>query len=85
MHNTLMDKIEKYKIACLQANTGNDLAANLTTVRAQLREAAANGAQWVLTPEYTLMMDGSGRVMRDNALPANGGASLTELKSMARE
>ena len=85
MHNTRMDKIEKYKIACLQANTGNDLAANLTTVRAQLREAAANGAQWVLTPEYTLMMDGSGRVMRDNALPADGGASLTELKSMASE
>ena len=82
MHNSRMDK---YKIACLQANTGNDLAANLTTVRAQLREAAANGAQWVLTPEYTLMMDGSGRVMRDNALPADGGASLTELKSMASE
>jgi len=77
--------MDKYKIACLQTNTGNDLAANLTAVRAGLREAAANGAQWILTPEYTLMMDGSGRVMRDNALPADGGASLAELKSMARE
>lgn len=66
-------------------NTGNDLAANLTTVRAMLREAAANGAQWVLTPEYTLMMDGSGRVMRDNALPADGGASLLELRALAKE
>jgi deaminated glutathione amidase len=73
------------KLACLQMNTGNDLAANLTTVRSMLREAAANGAQWVLTPEYTLMMDGSGRVMRDNALPADGGASLAELRSMAKE
>jgi deaminated glutathione amidase len=82
MHNTDMTTI---KIACLQTNTGNDLAANLTTVRAGLREAAANGAQWILTPEYTLMMDGSGRVMRDNALPADGGASLAELKSMAKE
>ncbi|MBM3344291.1 MAG: carbon-nitrogen hydrolase family protein [Betaproteobacteria bacterium] len=77
--------MEKYKIACLQTNTGNDLAANLTTVRAMMREAAANGAQWILTPEYTLMMDGSGRVMRDNALPADGGASLAELKAMAGE
>ena len=73
------------KLACLQMNTGNDLAANLTTVRAMLREAAANGAQWVLTPEYTLMMDGSGRVMRDNALPADGGASLLELRALAKE
>jgi len=78
-------RMEKYKIACLQTNTGNDLAANLTTVRAMMREAAANGAQWILTPEYTLMMDGSGRVMRDNALPADGGASLAELKAMAGE
>ncbi len=85
MHNTHMEKADRYKIACLQANTGNDLAANLTTVRAQLREAATHGAQWILTPEYTLMMDGSGRVMRDNALPADGGASLAELKSMANE
>ncbi len=77
--------MDKTKIACLQANTGNDLAANLTTVRAMIREAAANGAQWILTPEYTLMMDGSGRVMRDNALPADGGASLVELKAMAKE
>jgi predicted amidohydrolase len=77
--------MDKYKIACLQANTGNDLAANLTTVRAMIREAAANGAHWILTPEYTLMMDGSGRVMRDNALPADGGASLAELQAMAKE
>lgn len=77
--------MDKIKIACLQANTGNDLAANLTTVRAMIREAAANGAQWILTAEYTLMMDGSGRVMRDNALPADGGESLVELKAMAKE
>ena len=82
MHNTDMTTL---KIACLQANTGNDLAANLTTVRAMICEAAANGAQWILTPEYTLMMDGSGRVMREQALPADGGASLAELKLIAKE
>ena len=77
--------MEKYNIACLQANTTNDLAANLATVTAMIREAAANGAQWILTPEYTLMMDGSGRVMRDNALPADGGASLVRLRELARD
>lgn len=74
-----------FKIACLQMNIGNDLAANLETVRTMLRTAAANGAQWVLTPEYTLMMDGSGRVMRDHALPADGGAPLAELCALAKE
>lgn len=77
--------MDKYKIACLQANTTNDLAANLATITAMMREAAGNGAQWILTPEYTLMMDGSGRVMRDNALPADGGASLVRLRELARE
>ena len=77
--------MDKIKIACLQANTGNDLAANLATVTAMAREAAANGAQWILTPEYTLMMDGSGRVMREQALPADGGAPLVALQGLARE
>jgi predicted amidohydrolase len=80
-----MRGMDQYNIACLQTNTSNDLAANLATVTAMVREAAANGAQWILTPEYTLMMDGSGRVMRDNALPADGGAPLNVLKSLARE
>jgi predicted amidohydrolase len=73
------------KLACIQANTGNDLAANLATVTGMIREAAANGAVFVLTPEYTLMMDGSGRVMRDNALPADGGAPLAKLQALAKE
>lgn len=77
--------MNKYKIACLQANTGNDLAANLATVTAMVREAAANGAAFVLTPEYTLMMDGRGRVMRDQALPADGGEPLVQLCALAKE
>ena len=80
-----MRAMDKYNIACIQANTGNDLAANLATVTAMVREAAANGAVFVLTPEYTLMMDGSGRVMRDNALPADGGAPLAQLRALAKE
>ncbi|MBI1964955.1 MAG: carbon-nitrogen hydrolase family protein [Betaproteobacteria bacterium] len=65
--------------------TGNDLAANLDAVRAMAREAAANGARWVLAPEYVLMMDGSGRVMRERALEADGAPALPELQRLARE
>jgi deaminated glutathione amidase len=65
--------------------TGNDLAHNLESVKAMAREAAHNGAQFVLTPEYTLMMDGSGRVMRERALPADGGSALADLQALARD
>jgi predicted amidohydrolase len=65
--------------------TGNDLAANLESVRSMAREAAANHAQFVLTPEYALMMDGSGRVMRERALAADASPALAELQALARE
>jgi len=74
-----------FRVACLQMQTGNDLAANLDAVRAMAREAAANGAKWVLTSEYVLMMDGSGRVMRERALEADGMPALPELQKLARE
>src|SRR5689334_7047753 len=65
--------------------TGNDLAANLHTVVGMSREAAANGARFVMMPEYALMMDGSGRTMRDNALAPDGGDALRQLQALAKE
>ena len=77
--------VQTFRVALLQMQTGNDLARNLETVTSMTREAARAGAQFVLTPEYTLMMDGSGRVMRERALPPDGGAALADLQSLARE
>jgi len=76
---------DKFRVALLQMQTGNDLAANLEGVRAMTREAAAAGAQFVLTPEYSLLMDGSGRVMRERALDAEGEPALSALQALARE
>lgn len=75
----------RFKIALLQMQTGNDLARNLDAVTTMSREAARNGADFVLTPEYALMMDGSGRVMRERALDPNGEPALPELQALARE
>jgi predicted amidohydrolase len=74
-----------FKVALLQTQTGNDLAANLETVSAMIREAAQSGASFVLTPEYTLMMDGSGRTMRSRALDPDGGQALAQLQALAAE
>lgn len=73
------------RTACLQLNSGNDLADNLSTVEVMTREAAGAGANFILLPEYALMMDGSGRVMRERALDPDGAAALGELRSLARE
>jgi len=75
----------KVRVACLQLNAGNDLESNLAAVRTMAREAAGGGAKLVLTPEYVLMMDGSGRVMRERALAADGAPALDELRSLAGE
>jgi predicted amidohydrolase len=74
-----------FRAACLQMQTGNDYAANLESLRTMTREAAANGAQFVLSPEYVLMMDGSGRVMRERALDADGTPAVPALAALAKE
>ena len=76
---------EPFRIACLQLTSGNDLDANLATVRAMASDAAARGARFILTPEYALMLDGSGRVMRERALAADGSPALPALRALARE
>jgi predicted amidohydrolase len=73
------------RAACVQLNSGNDLAANVSTACRLVREAAANAAQLVLTPEYALMLDGRGRVMREAALPPDGGTILAQMRELARE
>ncbi len=74
-----------FRAACLQINSGNDLEANMAVVRRMTAEAAGGGANFVLAPEYFLMMDGSGRVMREKALPPDGGTVLADLQALARD
>lgn len=76
---------EPFRVALLQMQTGNDLAVNLAGIKDMAREAASNGAQFVMTPEYALMMDGSGRTMRERALDAEGRPALPELQTLAQD
>ena len=74
-----------FKLACLQMNSGSDVAANLSTLKQMITTAAGEGAQLVMAPEYALLMDGSGRVMREGSLPADGGEVLRELQALAAQ
>lgn len=75
----------KVRVACLQTNTGNDFDANIAMLTAMTREAAAGGAQFILSAEYALMMDGSGRTMREKALAPDGVPALPALTALSRE
>jgi predicted amidohydrolase len=72
------------RLACLQLNSRDNYQQNLEALLRDLKVAADGGAQLVLTPEYSLLMDGSGRVMRNGAMDAEGNPALSELCESAR-
>lgn len=75
----------KIRIACLQMNSGNEFAANMGAYSVMAREAARNGAKFILSPEYFLMIDGTGRVMRQAALDEHGEPALSAITALAQE
>lgn len=74
-----------FTVACVQLNSGNDVAANLRAAEAASRSAAAQGAQLVMLPEYAVLLDGSGRVMRENSHTEEAHPALAALQALARE
>jgi predicted amidohydrolase len=74
-----------FKAACVQLNSGNDMAANLGAAADGVRAAARQGAQFIMLPEYAALLDGSGRVMRENSYPEAGHPALPAFQALARE
>ena len=74
-----------FKAACVQLNSGNDMTANLRAAGEQVRAAALAGAQLVMLPEYAALLDGSGRVMRENSYPEEQHPALSAFRALAQE
>ncbi|MGC8537093.1 MAG: carbon-nitrogen hydrolase family protein [Rhizomicrobium sp.] len=68
----------QFKAACVQLRSSDDVVENIATASALIRQAAAEGAKFVATPENTTLMapDGGAKLERsydeddDPALPA---------------
>lgn len=73
-----------FKAACVQLNSGNDMAANLSAAEAAIRSAAAGGAELILLPEYAALLDGSGRVMRENSPAEEQHPALEKFRALAQ-
>jgi predicted amidohydrolase len=74
-----------FTVACVQLNSGNDMEANLLAAEAAIRSAVASGAQLIMLPEYAVLLDGSGRVMRENSPPEELHPALSRLRALARD
>ena len=69
----------------MQLNSGNDMTANLRAAGSAVHAAAEQGAQLIMLPEYAVLLDGSGRVMRDNSYPEDQHPALPVFRALAQE
>src|ERR1700761_4569713 len=68
----------RFRAACVQLRSGDDVAENIRIASDLIRQAAADGAQFIATPENTTLMapDGGAKLAHsydeahDPALPA---------------
>ena len=75
----------KLRVACVQLNAGSDPTVNLARATERVREAAAQGAQLIALPEYAVLLDGSGRVMRERSPEESKHPALPAFAALARE
>jgi len=72
------------KIAAIQMRSGLDPDANLRALQPLLAEAAAKGAQYVLTPEVTMIFPENRDQLARVAAPFEGHPQLAQVGELAR-
>ena len=73
------------KIGCVQLNAGRDIAPNIAAAAALIREARANGARFILTPENTSMIEPKRPLLLEKAKPEAEHPGLPAFSSLAAE
>ncbi|CAN5284504.1 carbon-nitrogen hydrolase family protein [soil metagenome] len=74
-----------FKAAAVQMRTGISVAANVAAAEALIREAAAAGAEYVLTPEMTTILDRDRARLLAAISPEASDPSLARFRALARE
>lgn len=73
------------KVALVQLCSGDDVAANLPVTEALVRQAAAEGAEWVLTPEVTNIVASSRALQAAQVVVEALDPTLARLRVVAAE
>ena len=74
-----------FKAALIQMRSGVDMARNLSDASSMIREAAAQGAQYVLTPEVTNIFEADRQRLRAVVATEQDDASVAGFSRLAQE
>jgi predicted amidohydrolase len=77
--------MKPFRAACLQVNSGNDMAANIDAASRLAVEARAAGADLILMPENVSMMEWGRSNIVLKALPEDEHLALQAFRDLARE
>ncbi len=74
-----------FRAACVQTNSGPEVAPNVEAARGLVRRARDAGGELILLPETLNMMDSDKRRLRAKASPEKGDSALAAFRELARE
>ena len=74
-----------FKAALIQMRSGVDMARNLRDASAMIRQAAAQGAQYVLTPEMTNIFEANRERLKSLVRPEAEDACVAGFSQLAKE
>jgi predicted amidohydrolase len=74
-----------FRAACVQMRTGLDIDRNVADASALIRAAAAQGAQFVSTPEMTALFEGEGAALLAKAKSEADDTALPRFRALAEE
>jgi predicted amidohydrolase len=77
--------VARLKVACVQTNAGPEVGPNLDAAEALIRAAAAEGAQFVLTPENTSIIEPNRARNYEKSFPESAHPGLPRFAALARE
>ncbi|MFG1420809.1 carbon-nitrogen hydrolase family protein [Roseixanthobacter liquoris] len=80
-----IQKTETLRVGLVQLRSGREVAANIQTASALIREAALAGAQYVQTPETTNLMELDRTLLFDKLREEEADLALAAFRDLARE
>jgi predicted amidohydrolase len=74
-----------FKVACVQLNAARDIAPNIDAASRLIREARRAGADFILTPENTSMIEPKRALLLEKVLPESEHPGIPAFSALAAE
>jgi predicted amidohydrolase len=77
--------MSQIKVACVQMRSGTDVAENIAAASALIRQAAAEGAELIATPEMTTLLERKQGVVWEQSVAEGDDPGLAAFSELAKE